>query len=129
MRNEIKGDTASIVVDPCNKTKQTDRDIAHRCGYLPEWFIMHCRNPNKHIVPIKDWMEECYRMGDLYEMAQGARQSTIHDDLTMTFPGDPTFYPLVHIKGEEGVEMVQWESGIVAFRDKPEDKWFLTRMD
>jgi len=114
-----------LTIDPHNMWPDLHpMQILQSCGFLPKWFVGH-----KPPETIKDHMERSYGFG-AFPMQLGLGKSRISDDGIHTYPGDPPLYPHIIMKNTEtNAEMIQWESGIVAFRDNPSDEWFLTRMD
>ena len=117
----------AITLDPTSKFEDmTPQMVMEWCGFLPHWFIEYAVAPLDYTntKSIKEHMYDSYGFG-LHEMTGGE----IKEDYTYTYPTDPTLQPLIHIQANEGAEMIQWNYGIVAFRDSDEDDWFTTRMD
>jgi hypothetical protein len=129
----IDNTNLECVLDPLEKTRYDKEGVMAACGLIPFWFVEYASTP-KPETGIKEYMSDRYGFGALFPMTiakePGDQGSTIHEDGSMTYPGDPELYPLMRLKAKHtDAELIQWDMGIVAMRDKPTDEWFLTRMD
>jgi len=126
MKHKIETSFVTGTVDP---TELSEWDEVHPSkliglgGYIPAWFMEYCVEEGDR--PIVEYMGEMYRFG-MHEMTGG----TVDGDLIYQYPGDPQLHPAFHLKAKHnGAEMVCYQHAIFAFRDKPEDEWYVTRMD
>jgi len=63
--------------------------------------------------------------GGCYKMEGGE----VGEDLTYKYPGDPLLQPTFRVYQDDGPELVMWQHAMCAFRDNPQDDWYVTRMD
>ena len=124
MKAVINRDTLRIVIDPTESwPKQTSTHIYWSCGFVPGWFEQYVEGQTDHKT-IRAHMSQRYGFG-IHPMTG----HDITEELLFVYPEDPELPPLIHMKEEDGVELVQWQYGIVGFRDSAEDEWLVTRMD
>jgi hypothetical protein len=126
MKQEIRN---NYIAGSINPTDYSDWDqvplnkLIGLGGLVTGWFTDYCYDEVDK--PIVEHMGLMYGFG-MYEMTGG----TIDEDLIHHFPGDPQLHPAFHLKAKHnGAEMVCYQHAIFAFRDKPEDEWYVTRMD
>jgi len=126
MKQAFEGESVKGVIDPHNHWPDINhRELYEWTGFLPAWFISYSFFPDKEEGGgVKDFMDKAYGFG-LHEMTGG---SVTEDDIHQ-YPEDPDMYPIITLEATNGSQMIQWEHGIVAFRDSTEDEWFITRMD
>lgn len=127
--NVMAGPATMMSVNPTGHFAGVDTfDLLEACGLIPAWLSQYGRDlaDDLEVAPIKEFLTQCYGFGDLMEMTG----STITESGVMQYPGDPDLHPLILVTYKDsGVEVMQYQYGIVAMRDSKEDGWFLTRMD
>lgn len=116
-------------LDPHNKFPFKEEQIIQACGYLPGWaaqYFTALAQSDEIDMSLREHMDDMYGFG-MYE----SKQTTITDDLVHQYPEDPDLYPLLvmETRDGDGPMMVQYQHGLVSFRESPEDEWFSTRMD
>jgi len=126
MKQEIRNPSVAGSINPSNYSDWDGvplNKLLGLGGLVTNWFTDYCYDELD--TPIVEYMRDVYKFG-LYEMTGG----TVDGDLIYQYPEDPQLHPAFHLKAKHnGAEMVCYQHAIFAFRDKPEDEWYVTRMD
>lgn len=95
MKNSIELFGLNITVDPLNKFNVPVHKIIDACGLVLEWVADAPKE-----VKLVPFLDKCYAHGGGWYPFNGY---TIHKDGSLSYPEDPTLYPLIEVQHEKEV--------------------------